>query len=120
MINDQSGQLSSLLIFLIEQPDVFENVRKVKEVAVISHSHHGMYWHFMVSEYFRIFSMLPFLQANEDIYIHLGVNEQQPTFAHLYRLLNISGYCFFSPRPVNEVNSIPRTIVEIVSSLVRL
>ncbi len=45
---------------------------RVKEIMVISHLHHNMYWHQMVSEFYRIFPVLPYLWAHRDIKVHVG------------------------------------------------
>lgn len=70
--------------------------KKVKEVVVISHTHQVMFWHMMVSEYFRLSTLLPYVQANEHIYIHLGWQFPNPLIKSLYAFLNISEYvsCF--------------------------
>ncbi|ELR21725.1 uncharacterized protein ACA1_384600 [Acanthamoeba castellanii str. Neff] len=64
--------------------------KKVKEVVVISHTHQVMFWHMMVSEYFRLSTLLPYVQANEHIYIHLGWQFPNPLIKSLYAFLNIS------------------------------
>jgi hypothetical protein len=64
----------------------------VKEVVVISHTHQGMFWHLMVSEFFRIFTMLPYIQANEDVYIHLGWPYPHVLMDSLYKFINIPKY----------------------------
>lgn len=43
----------------------------MKEVVVISHLHQGMPWHALVSEFYRIFALLPYVQAHQDILVHV-------------------------------------------------
>jgi hypothetical protein len=44
----------------------------VKEVLVIMHHHQEMFWHWMMSEVYRLFVILPFIQANREIYVHIA------------------------------------------------
>jgi hypothetical protein len=78
--------------------------RKVKEVVVLSHTHQGMFWHLMVSEFFRIFTMLPYIQANEDVYIHLGWAYPHVLMDSLYEFVNIPKYATMTiPRSFAEI-----------------
>ena len=63
----------------------------VREVVVIAHVHQNMFWHWVVSEFYRIFLLVPYLQANPDVYVQMGVGNKVLELAFL-RMLNISAY----------------------------
>lgn len=49
----------------------------VKEIMVLTHEHQNMFWHWLVSEVYRILLVYRFLLANPDIYIHVWGGEVQ-------------------------------------------
>ncbi len=50
--------------------------RDVEQVLVLSHVHQDMFWHWMVSEAYRMLPLYHYLLAHPDIYIH--INGGQP------------------------------------------
>ncbi len=67
------------------------HAKKVKEVVVISHIHHGMYWHQLVNEFFRVFALLPYLWAHLDIHLHLSSETSDyGLMVDLYEMIGIS------------------------------
>ncbi len=66
-------------------------VEKVKELIVVSHPHSGMFWHQMLSEFFRIFNLFPYLRENPDICIHtISKGGDREWTARLYEMVGIS------------------------------
>jgi hypothetical protein len=63
----------------------------VREVVVIAHVHQNMFWHWVVSELYRIFLLVPYLQANPDVYVHMSMGNKVLELDFL-RMLNISTY----------------------------
>lgn len=57
---------------------------EVKEVLVITHSHHSRGWHWLIGEAYRMLVMLPYLQAHPDIFIHIS---DAPMWAEQYEYL---------------------------------
>lgn len=56
---------------------ISQGYTRVKEVLMLSHIHHDMIWHRMVSENFRVFSIIPFIQRHPDIKIHITVYDSK-------------------------------------------
>jgi hypothetical protein len=63
----------------------------VKEVVVLTHVHQYMFWHWMVDELYRIANLVPYLQANPDVYLHMGLGNRKLEAAFI-SFFNISPY----------------------------
>lgn len=55
----------------VEGNDAKQKWRDVDQVVVLTHTHQNMFWHWMVSEAYRLLLVYRFLLENPDIYIHI-------------------------------------------------